>query len=100
MYNLSIQALRGVAALLVVLSHSAHYVDESYNNLYLSAFFNDRFGLYGVTIFFIISGYAISLANDRVKSSCREKFLLKRICRLHPVYWISIVLVILFNYHN
>ena len=95
MYNLSIQALRGVAALLVVLSHSAHYVDESYNNLYLSAFFNDRFGLYGVTIFFIISGYLIASC---VKQQNFKTFALHRIFRIYPLYFIAIFISIILNH--
>lgn len=81
----SIQALRGVAALMVVLGHLNAYLNDVYTqkNLGDLLFFN---GAVGVDIFFIISGFIIALATERKESSASIKFIVKRVLRIYPVY--------------
>ena len=64
----NIQALRGIAALFVVLEHVR----------YLSC------GAFGVDIFFCISGFMAMFTTHRT----REKFLRKRLIRILPFYWL------------
>ncbi|HGW7527480.1 TPA: acyltransferase family protein [Escherichia coli] len=60
----SIQALRGIAAMLVVLGHMNVYLNDVYvqKNLGDLLFYN---GVIGVDIFFVISGFIIALATEK-----------------------------------
>lgn len=89
-----IDSLRAIAALLVVWMHTSELfvlfsAPSIQNQLYHVANLMD-FGRVGVVIFFAISGFVIpsSLRGDRLEC-CRE-FLIKRLLRLYPVYWLSI----------
>lgn len=93
-----IDALRGIAALLVIWLHvSEVFVRISPETaaqgtaLYDVAWSVDV-GKIGVVIFFSISGFVIcrSLNGDIIKGS--KKFLIRRLLRLYPAFWVSIVL--------
>jgi peptidoglycan/LPS O-acetylase OafA/YrhL len=77
-----LDAMRGLAALAVVLFHfnMARSADRSPLNL----------GVTGVDLFFIISGFVILLTLER-SASLRE-FALNRVSRLYPAYWICVSL--------
>ncbi len=77
-------ALRGVAALMVVMLH----------------FTNDRpetvpfkWGITGVDLFFIISGFVIFMSITTVKTGV--EFVINRACRLYPAYWASVTFTFL-----
>ncbi|MFT4151158.1 MAG: acyltransferase family protein, partial [Paracoccaceae bacterium] len=76
-----IEAIRGLAAILVVWSHS---VDKSHP--FYVTYFDP--GKIGVVIFFFISGYLVipSAARD----GAAGRFLIKRLFRLYPLYWLSL----------
>jgi len=83
----SIQALRGVAILLVILVHAkryeAFYAGDLLPNV-LGA------GQAGVDLFFVISGFImVTITQNKFGKGTREtaKFLGKRICRIYPLYW-------------
>lgn len=78
---ISIQLLRAIAALSVVYVHCTTKGD--YN------FFST--GAFGVDIFFIISGFIIAY----MVSKTTEKFLIKRIIRIVPLYFLATVAMIL-----
>jgi peptidoglycan/LPS O-acetylase OafA/YrhL len=67
----SIQLLRGVAALCVVYVHTLA---------------TPNFGLFGVDIFFVISGFVMALVT--AKNTNPKSFLLHRLIRIVPLYWI------------
>lgn len=67
----SIQLLRGVAALSVVYVHTLAI---------------PNFGLFGVDIFFVISGFVMALVT--AKNTNPKSFLLHRLIRIVPLYWI------------
>lgn len=89
----NIQALRAVAALLVVCEHlgsrqsgiEAHYLP---GRPVFASFMT--FGLFGVDIFFVISGF-IMLVTSR--NSTPGEFLIRRIIRVAPLYWILTTLL-------
>jgi peptidoglycan/LPS O-acetylase OafA/YrhL len=68
----NVQALRGFAALLVVLGHSG------WNPPGLMGF-----GTFGVDIFFVISGFIMAMIVARNP----DKFFLRRLIRILPLYW-------------
>ena len=89
-----IDSLRAIAALLVIWMHTSELfvllaAPSFQNQLYDVAHLMD-FGRVGVVVFFAISGFVIpsSLRGNRLEC-CRE-FLIKRLLRLYPVYWLSI----------
>lgn len=87
----SIQALRGIAALLVVAFHFREGVNLTFPNVGDKLFIN---GSVGVDLFFLISGfitfYIANNLNDGAASSW--EFIVKRICRVIPLYYIITLL--------
>ena len=98
---LSVQALRAIAALLVV---SVHSIDaaELYSSPRQSRFFHwGNYGACGVDIFFAISGFIVSQVavrmadrNPAAPSATARQFLTRRITRIYPLYWILTAVVI------
>lgn len=82
---LGVQALRAIAALLVVIQHSYLYAGLVLN-LDSIPFRQFGFGTIGVYLFFIISGYIIY---KKIDAHFLE-FSFKRIARIYPTYFLSI----------
>ena len=81
---LELDALRGVAAIGVLLFHYT----ARYHTLFghATAFrFSLPFGFLGVSLFFMISGFVILLTLDRCETVV--DFAVARFARLYPVYW-------------
>src|ERR1700743_3793687 len=68
-----LDALRGIAALMVVLFHITIGRPET------------KFGVTGVDLFFMISGFVIYMSLTKVKNSL--EFVINRVSRLYPTYW-------------
>jgi peptidoglycan/LPS O-acetylase OafA/YrhL len=95
-----VQALRGFAALWVVLFHAAEGKHlESIRASTPTWLFNAVFewGHYGVSIFFALSGFVIahSLRNASATPRYVGKFIVRRSIRLDPPYWATIALMII-----
>ena len=93
-----IQALRGLAALLVMGHHLELQEPKFTSNPILPDLFN--FGIAGVDMFFVISGFIMvyvttSWTQGSVQNSL--SFLKARIFRIYPLYWvISAILLVLY----
>lgn len=82
----SLQFLRGLAALLVVIAHA---IDQSKNfgaSKIVSFYYFENFGAIGVDIFFVISGAIITIIS-KSNSLTPKLFFLKRCIRILPLYW-------------
>ena len=98
----ALQGLRAIGALLVVYAHSIDTAEKALGTPNQAHFFNwENFGASGLDIFFVISGFIVSLvamraANGRNEtgSSASRNFLSKRITRIFPLYWILTVVVL------
>jgi exopolysaccharide production protein ExoZ len=80
-----IQALRAVAAILVVIQHAGS-IDQHYTVLgysYLIPHF--PYGAVGVILFFAISGFVIALQRNKPPGT----FVLHRLLRIYPAYWLA-----------
>lgn len=90
----SIQILRGVAALLVVLYHILMTEDKfSGSNKLLPDFF--EIGKTGVDLFFVISGFILAVITyDTWGSGNSFKFILKRFSRIYPTYWFYLLIAL------
>ena len=75
-----LDALRGIAALMVVFFHFTIGRPE--------AKLGFKLGTTGVDLFFIISGFVIFMSLTKVKTSV--DFIINRVSRLYPTYWVSV----------
>ena len=84
----NIQALRGLAAMLVVLAHLALIEVKHGGDKLLPGFL--RFGVSGVDLFFAISGFIMVYVTWSSQRNARQsmKFLFARITRIYPIYWL------------
>jgi peptidoglycan/LPS O-acetylase OafA/YrhL len=77
---------RGLAALAVVLEHSCEHLFPGYLKIANSHF---TFGVFGVSTFFLVSGFIIPVSIERHGSL--STFWHARFFRLYPMYWFSIL---------
>ncbi len=75
-----LDALRGIASLMVVLFHFTLGRKEAQLGF--------KLGTTGVDLFFIISGFVIFMSLTKVKTS--RDFIINRMSRLYPTYWTCI----------
>jgi peptidoglycan/LPS O-acetylase OafA/YrhL len=91
----SIDGLRGIAALLVVLFHLHGAVSRTATDwLWPPIDWIARNGAKGVDIFFVISGFVIALSVSKGAATVGYfgRFILRRSIRLDPPYWAAILL--------
>ncbi|MEN5015858.1 acyltransferase [Erwinia sp. Eh17-17] len=82
-----IQALRALAAIMVVLHHAkAFLVGTKYEGLSFDLFWP---GAFGVDLFFIISGFIIAYTSYNYDRKDILVFLKKRLIRIWPMYFIA-----------
>lgn len=90
-----IDLFRFIAALSVVFYHYLFrgYASDDMSILDFSEFGSIfKYGYLGVDLFFIISGFVIALS---IKHRSITKFIISRISRLYPIYWICVVFTFL-----
>jgi peptidoglycan/LPS O-acetylase OafA/YrhL len=87
-----LDGLRGLAALAVFICHSVQ-VAFAY---YYPPFRWFDIGQFGVALFFLCSGFIIPISLERAQpsSGAIRSFWVRRICRLYPLYWFSLALVL------
>ncbi len=97
-----IDALRGLAALSVVLFHAKEggHIPEIFNRMpgWIEALVEN--GNLGVAVFFVLSGFVIShsIYAERVSARFLGRFILRRSLRLDPPYWVAIALALGFAF--
>ena len=84
---LELDAIRGLAAIGVVLYHYFYRYNEIYGHTNLAVHWS-YFGQYGVHLFFIVSGFVIFWTLHRVEKPA--DFLVSRFSRLYPAFWIAV----------
>ena len=86
----SVQALRGLAAVMVLILHATEVATERFGSRHQ----NWWAGAAGVDIFFVISGFVMSLSSDRLvrREGGAAEFLKRRLERIVPIYWIATTL--------
>ena len=96
----SLEAFRGIAAIMVVLFHSSFYVTNVANSFVAHS---DLF----VDFFFILSGFVMSYAYvDRINTIPLKSFLLLRLARLYPLHlftllvWVPYILIQIYVYQQ
>lgn len=84
----SLDGLRGIAAVAVVIYHYLYVAPETWGAL-AEPLAPARFGAQGVQLFFVISGFVITMSLRR--GTIRD-FIASRISRLFPLYWFAVLL--------
>lgn len=84
-----VDALRGVAAVLVMLFHYTTRYQEKFGHLEPPSF-GVPWGHLGVNLFFMISGFVIFMTLERTTRPA--DFLVSRFSRLYPAYWAAALL--------
>jgi len=94
----SVQALRALAAILVMLYHGTLILESIGYSFFFNIF---KVGFIGVDIFFVISGFIIlniyfpkqnQISTDQIKI-----FFYKRFVRIFPIYWIVLIILTIKN---
>ncbi|WP_339728431.1 acyltransferase [uncultured Gimesia sp.] len=111
MFITKLESLRGIAALVVAISHSLIVFSVDHNQtIWLSRFYETD-GLQSlvtslllipfnggaaVTIFFVLSGYVLGLSLDKrpLKIAGVFSFYIRRIFRIYPAYIVSLLIII------
>ncbi|GIZ17376.1 acyltransferase family protein [Citrobacter europaeus] len=95
----SLQALRGLAAILVMLFHYRFYLRSQVENgtTIWDALFG--WGIIGVDIFFIISGFIMVYTTQNYSQSLfsTKRFLINRAIRIFPMYYVGLLITFLLS---
>lgn len=89
----NIQALRAIAALLVVFAHLPGIEAKHSPDQILPGIF--QLGIAGVDMFFVISGFIMVYVTTHLQPGIQTaaRFLFSRISRIYPIYWVIAGLV-------
>jgi peptidoglycan/LPS O-acetylase OafA/YrhL len=94
-----LQALRGLAAMLVVLLHASQMAGlfDSREFVLMLAGRLSAMGYFGVDVFFVLSGVVISilLRRNAVRPERPAGFLIRRAAKLLPTFWVTLTLMVL-----
>lgn len=92
----SIQLLRAVAALLVVLFHGQEaFAKHLTQPAFASESYLFAFGAVGVHIFFAISGFIMVVTSHSAGGYDAARFFRRRLSRIYPIYWLCVGLYLL-----
>ncbi len=90
-YNENLQYIRAFAAISVMLYHASHYVRAHFGAGFYDIF-HHFMGLYGVAIFFALSGYLMLELSSRQNPTI---FLTARIIRIYPALMLATIFAVL-----
>jgi peptidoglycan/LPS O-acetylase OafA/YrhL len=84
-----LDSMRGLAAVAVMLFHLTFWRDNGGESPFSFLGMNLKVFHYSVEMFFITSGFVIFMTLEAVSSS--RQFLVSRVARLYPAYWVSVI---------
>lgn len=90
-----LDALRGIAAVLVMLFHYTAKYEELYGHESAPAI-SLPWGHYGVNLFFMISGFVIFMTLHRIGRPL--DFVVSRFSRLFPAFWVAVAITFLLTH--
>jgi peptidoglycan/LPS O-acetylase OafA/YrhL len=88
-----VDALRGLSAMAVFVSHASERLDAGLREIIHTHF---DLGHFGVILFFLCSGFVIPMSLERQGSL--RRFWIRRVCRLYPLYWSTILISVTLAY--
>ncbi|MFJ8535583.1 acyltransferase family protein [Streptomyces sp. NPDC093591] len=87
-----LDALRGIAALVVVFDHSSYSFLAEFRRELMPEFNTSR---YGIMVFFLVSGYIIPASLER--RGCVRRFWVGRLFRIYPLWAVVVTAVLAAN---
>lgn len=94
-----LDALRGIAAIVVLLHHFLYVYSQRYGydsfNFFQGVDISNSLGRYGVELFFMISGFVISMSLENKRGI--RYFFISRFSRLFPTFWFCLFFTISFK---
>ncbi len=97
-YLPGLNGIRAIAALLVVLSHISMQIGD----LGFPELGTINMAGHGVTMFFVLSGYLITLLllkeYNEVGRINKKKFYIRRILRIWPIYYVAILIAVVYYF--
>lgn len=87
-----LDALRGIAALVVVFDHSSYAFMAEFRRELMPEFNTSR---YGIMVFFLVSGYIIPASLER--RGCVRTFWIGRLFRMYPLWAVVVTAVLALN---
>ncbi len=91
----SLDILRGVAALLVFGYHFIHVFGLQITSPWLIPF---AYGWVGVHLFYVLSGFFITVAVVAPNEFSFRRFMVRRVARIVPAYYLSIAVIVLLTH--
>jgi peptidoglycan/LPS O-acetylase OafA/YrhL len=93
----SLDAIRGIASLMVVFNHCYETIPEQQSSHFESCIWSRPLGVLhnghaAVMIFFVLSGYVLSLPYFRGTQVSYARYLVKRFCRIYLPFAIAIII--------
>lgn len=88
-----IEALRGIAALTVVMHHSWSLSNQPHFPGYWAV---EGFGTFGVNLFFLLSGFLLADTFWQKRPASIRVYAVRRFFRIAPAYYVNVVLLFLF----
>ena len=89
-----VDSLRGIAVLMVFVTHSAEIVYQGSESMVGRAMLGTEYdlnlGRIAVILFFAISGFVIPFTLERSHLYGIKEFVLSRVFRLYPAFWLSV----------
>ncbi|WP_405817486.1 acyltransferase [Streptomyces sp. NBC_01390] len=87
-----LDALRGIAALVVVFDHSSYFFLPEFRRELMPEFSTSRFG---IMVFFLVSGYIIPASLER--RGCVRTFWIGRVFRIYPLCVAAVTALLVLN---
>lgn len=89
-----LQYLRAIAAFTVAVWHATYHLWDTRGDKGILDMTPGVLGAFGVTLFFVISGYLMASLAPKAKPFV---FLAHRIIRIYPIYWVCVLLFFVIN---
>lgn len=94
--QVEVDILKAVAIIAILIGHLRQYLAIEATTL--TTLLASTFGYFGLSLFIFVSGYSLMIRKPRFDHpSDLRKFLVKRVSRIYPLYWIVLVLLLAFN---
>jgi peptidoglycan/LPS O-acetylase OafA/YrhL len=101
-FDRKLEALRGLAALLVIwhhITHNKNIIDPHYDLSGIASF--SPSGHVAVLIFFLLSGYVIELSTKApLAGEAIGTYLKKRFARIYPIYFVTLLFTLLVGIYH
>lgn len=92
----NVEFLRGIAAISVALYHLRIGLDGMTSPTASWIRHVSEFGAVGLDLFFIISGFVMVISTQKLQGGVRDslRFMVRRLFRVVPLYWVSVTIMV------